>query len=123
MASSAIGDIPSCSGCQSPIALTFKSPGYKQWMILTRKEGLLVSVEWRCNHCDAPFRTLRSISSPYSSNKLEISQHRGKEGRGELGTQSYKAVFSYVALVGKRFKFKLEPRNSLHAFGNWRAFD
>ncbi len=36
----------------------------------------------------------------------------GKEEGGELGTQSPKAMFSYVALVGKRFKFKLELRNS-----------
>lgn len=94
--------------CRSPGAkVPFKSPSYKD---VTGKERGAVSV------CGVEMQSLwRTLQIPlihgslYSSNKLEILQLWGKEDRGELGAQSYKAVFGYVAaLVGKRFKFKLE---------------
>ena len=37
----------------------------------------------------------------------------GKEEGGELGTQSPKAMFSYVALVGKWFNLEIRRERSI----------
>ncbi len=64
------------------------------------------AVSVRAGEVQSLWRTLQipSIQQLAILKKLEISQHSGKEEGGELGIQSHKVMFSYVALVGKRFK-------------------